>query len=124
MGIITQLKDALTGKAPITARRSSKWPGVRNAFLKTHTTCAVCGSKDSLQVHHKKPFHLFPDLELDPSNLIALCESKTAGTNCHLLFGHLGSFQSYNPSVEADSIGWQIKIANRPKVATGKQVVE
>jgi hypothetical protein len=60
--------------------------------------CACCGSTKKLNVHHKKPFHLFPELELDLNNLITLCMDK----ECHLKIGHGGDFKDYNPNVEED----------------------
>lgn len=63
-----------------------------------------------MQVHHVIPFHWCvllgrPDLELDPRNLITLCEDEAGkpGENHHLLVGHLGSFQSANLDVEVDA---------------------
>jgi 5-methylcytosine-specific restriction endonuclease McrA len=97
------------------SKRSGKWPKVRAEHLKNNPTCAVCGGNKHLEVHHKKPFHLNRDLELDPSNLITLCENQNDGVNCHLLFGHLGSFKSFNENVEFDSKSWNSKIKSRPK---------
>ena len=56
-------------------------------------------------------------LELDPANLIVLCENWKDGVCCHLLFGHLGSFKSFNVDVVADAKLWHDKITNRPGVA-------
>ena len=78
-------------------KRSSHWDEVRDEFLKSHSSCAACGSANKLQVHHKLPFHLHPELELDPNNLITLCMDIN---ECHLEIGHGGSFQYYNPKVE------------------------
>ena len=96
-------------------KRSSKWPAVRKAFLKNYPVCAVCGGKLKVEVHHIRPFHLHPQLELDPKNFITLCENKKDGINCHLSFGHLGSFKSYNVNVKRDAKLWNKKIKNRPK---------
>lgn len=83
-------------------QRSSKWPTARRKFLAANTDgCAACGSKQGLQVHHKKPFHTDPSLELDPNNFIALCE-YVGGLECHEMIGHGGNFKKYNPNVEAD----------------------
>ena len=79
--------------------RSSRWPGARRAFLKTHTKCAACGSDVLLQVHHMQPLHLKPELELDPKNFIVLCMGKN---ECHLLLGHGDNFKKYNPYIAAD----------------------
>lgn len=96
------------------ASRSSSWPIVRARFLKDNPSCAVCGKTDKkiLAVHHKKPFHLFPSLELEFSNLVTLCESP--GMHCHITFGHLGSFKSFNSAIDRDIEIWKIKVANRP----------
>lgn len=91
--------------------RSPEWPKVRGAYIKEHPTCAVCGKKDNIQCHHKLPYHLHPNLELDPTNFISLCEGSG---NHHLWFGHLGNFQSYNADVEVDATTWQLKINERP----------
>ena len=77
-------------------RRSSRWDEVRDAFVFEHPSCAACGSTNKLQVHHILPFHLHPDLELDPKNLIVLCMDVN---ECHLEIGHGGSFKYYNPQV-------------------------
>lgn len=94
------------------AARSARWPDVRAAHLRLFPVCRICGVRKNLAVHHKKPFHLFPALELEPSNLVTLCES--AGMNCHITFGHLGNWQSFNEDVEEDSALWHEKITNRP----------
>lgn len=78
--------------------RSGQWPSVRNAHLSLFPTCAACGQTKRPQVHHIKPVHLFPELELDPFNLITLGEGCTSG-NHHFLFGHLGDWRAWNPKV-------------------------
>lgn len=114
MSIVKHLVGALQGKHPLAARRSSKWPTVRKHHLLANPCCAVCGGSEKLEVHHKRPFHLQPELELDPGNLITLCEALKGGANCHLLFGHLGNFKAFNPDVEADAAAWSGKIQARP----------
>lgn len=81
--------------------RSGKWPTVEKHFLGANPTCAACGTKIRLNIHHVKPFHDFPQLELDPTNLITLCMSRK---ECHLLIGHGGAFSRYNPNVEEDAV--------------------
>jgi hypothetical protein len=90
--------------------RSPHWPAVRESFLKVHPTCAACGGKIGLNVHHIKPYYLFPKLELVESNLITLCEQY----GHHLLFGHLMNWGSWNPLVVSDAAGWLKKVNNRP----------
>jgi len=82
--------------------RSPEWPEVARAHLKIQPACMACGYEgEGLQVHHIKPFHLFPELELDPNNLITLCEIK--GRDHHLLIGHLDNWESYNLNVHTDA---------------------
>lgn len=106
---IKENKDKEQGK-----KRSSQWPKTRKAHLAAHPNCAVCGGTDKIEVHHIHPFHIHPELELDPKNLISLCESNKGGVNCHLHFGHLGNFRSVNEEVVNDSETWNKKIKNRP----------
>lgn len=60
--------------------------------------------------HHIIPFHLAPDLELDESNLLPLCEAGKYGINCHLLIGHVGNFRRANPNVFADVAYWHTRL--------------
>jgi hypothetical protein len=108
--MITQIKDAIQGKAPLSAKRSSKWPTVRARHIKANSTCAVCGGSDVLEVHHILPFHIDPSLELSPENLITLCESRKGGLVCHLAIGHLGSYKNQNPTVREDAAFWKQKL--------------
>lgn len=108
--MIKKIIDAIKGKAPLSATRSPQWPKVRAEHLKKNQTCAVCSGDRTLEVHHIKPFHLQPDLELNPTNLITLCESKDNGINCHLAFGHLGNYKNANPSVVKDAKAWNKKL--------------
>ena len=79
--------------------RSSQWPKVRDAHLKIDPACNVCGTKEDLNVHHIVPFHIDKSKELDPKNLITLCNSN----GCHFTFGHLFNWSAYNPNVMIDS---------------------
>lgn len=107
--------------------RSSQWPHVEKEHLMHEPSCAACGYRGKgLQVHHIKPFHLHPNLELDPRNLITLCEIK--GRNHHLLLGHLDEWESYNVNIREDvkryygksaasiknDLNWQKAMAKRP----------
>ena len=108
--MLKSIKDFLQGKTTLTKKRSPKWPRVREKYIKKFPNCAVCNGDKNVEVHHKKPFHLFPDLELDENNLISLCESKQNGVTCHLFIGHLGNYKSYNPDVDVDSAYWRKKL--------------
>lgn len=91
--------------------RSPHWPSVRNNWLKTYPACFCCMKKTKLNVHHIKPFHLYPDLELDENNLVTLCENESM--NCHLVMGHLLDFKSWNPVVIEDCNSFRQKIKER-----------
>lgn len=91
------------------ATRSPKWSSVRKQHLKNFPECAACGRKDKLEVHHKIPVHINPALELDPSNLLTLCDSP-----CHLVFGHLLNYKSYNTNVDNDCLQYRSKVKHRP----------
>lgn len=78
-------------------RRDPKWKPLRDNFIKGKK-CAACGCVDNLQAHHKKPFHLFPELELDEKNLVVLCENPAK--NCHFVFGHLMNWSTYNHDID------------------------
>lgn len=105
------INDYLAGK-PV-AKRSPKWQSLRKSFL-FGKRCAACGSTKKLVAHHKIPFHLKPELELDESNLIALCENKSH--NCHLWIGHLGNYRSYDNDVALEAARFFTRLLLRPIV--------
>jgi hypothetical protein len=100
-------KDALSLS---TYPRSPEWDRVKRRFKKTHPTCAVCGSRKRLTVHHIIPYHLRQELELEESNLITLCEE-----GCHFLIGHWKSWKSWNKTMRADAEWLNERIKTRPK---------
>ena len=109
--MISKLKDIIQGKASLSSpSRSSKWPKVRKKHLEKNPCCAVCGATAKLNVHHIKPYHLFPELELEESNLITLCECGKGGVNCHLFIGHLGNYKKINPDSVKDAATWFLKL--------------
>lgn len=78
-------------------KRSPLWDKVRDAHVLQNPVCAACGSNKRLQVHHIQPFHLNPELELDPNNFISLCMDIH---ECHLNLGHGDNFKCYNPDIK------------------------
>jgi len=100
--MLSHIKDIFQGKTRLFKKRSSKWPALRKSFLEENGSCAACGCTEYLEVHHVKPFHEHPKLELDKTNLITLCD-KPGKENCHLEIGHLGNFKKDNPSVREDA---------------------
>jgi len=91
------------------ASRSPKWSAVRKKHLLINNCCAACGSQKNLEVHHIIPVHLDSSLELEPDNLITLCSKS-----CHLLFGHLMDYKSWNTNVTDDCKEISKRISNRP----------
>jgi len=89
------------------AARSPQWRKVRKEHLRKNPFCAVSGSKKKLEIHHVIPFNIDPSLELEELNLITLSKKY------HLIFGHLGSYHSYNPFIVKDAEIWLDKIKNR-----------
>ena len=94
--------------------RSPHWPGVEKAVLAANPHCIACAPgqvSGGLQVHHVFPLHYCialgrPDLELDPRNLVVLCETEEGkpGENHHLLLGHLGDFKEGNLDVRSFAV--------------------
>lgn len=103
--------DSWHGKAPVGAKRSPGWARVQEHFLKAHPACECCGGTKTLRVHHVEPFHLNPARELDPDNLMTLCEAGRYGINCHLLVGHLGNWSRWNPIARLDAKLWAAKLS-------------
>lgn len=93
--------------------RHPQWPKVSKEFVRKNPECAVCGQRDQVQAHHVIPFSQDATgdedgdgivNELDEDNLIPLCVTGPGHMNCHLIFGHLGNFQSKgNPNVREDA---------------------
>jgi len=95
-------KDAWRNKTIFHPLRSPHWPAKRREHLQKNPNCAACGQADHVQVHHVRPFHLWPELELVDANLISLCEQKAEG-NDHFRLGHKGNWKDYNPRVREDA---------------------
>lgn len=89
--------------------RSSQWNTVRKEHLKYQPECQACGRTKDVEVHHIEPFHINPSKELDPTNLITLCSKS-----CHLTFGHLMDYKSWNKDVVSDCQNYRLKLQQRP----------
>ena len=70
------------------------WRKLRKAFIKKNSKCVICGYEKELNVHHKKPRHLFPELVLSWDNLITLCR------DCHFHIGHRNNWREYEEFIE------------------------
>ena len=84
----------------LASKRSPKWHSLEEKVLAAQPTCVACGGTTQRQVHHIIPFHLKPELELEPTNLIVLCMAEW---DCHLRIGHGSSFKTFNPRVVEDA---------------------
>lgn len=89
LGEITQVWGA--------TQRSPGWDKVRDEHIRKQPSCSGCGISFRLEAHHILPFHVRPELELDPDNLITLCR------DCHWNLGHLRDWALYNPYVVEDA---------------------
>jgi len=78
--------------------RNPKFESASKLYLKGKK-CMICGGTLRLMAHHKYPFHLFPELEMDETHWRPLCEGDHR-LNCHLLVGHGGNFEGFNPLVD------------------------
>ncbi len=100
--------DGMTFEGP----RASEWVYVRNEFVRRHPRCEACGGSYNLNVHHIKPFHLYPELELDEGNLITLCREH------HFRIGHdpdgkgpaKPNWSASNPNVRSDAANMRSKV--------------
>jgi hypothetical protein len=117
-----RIQDVLSGKLPKGVKRSPRWSRVRAQYLQAYPVCEVCGGTKKLNVHHKQPFWLFPELELKANNLKTLCEGSRK-INCHLIVGHLLSYRSFNPEVDQDAQIWREKVRTRPSQNVFHEVV-
>lgn len=91
------------------AVRSPEWPAVRKEHIKKQPCCMACGSCKKPEVHHIIPVHLDPSKELDPDNLITLCDKY-----CHFVFGHFMNYKSWNVNIVEDSRRYLESKSNRP----------
>jgi hypothetical protein len=62
------------------------------AYLAEHPRCEWCGGTYKLQVHHRWPVSVRPDLASDPGNMLTLC----GGDRCHFVLGHKCDWRTFN----------------------------
>jgi len=89
-------------------KRSPKWGAFRNSLVKKYKTCAACGDRDDLEIHHKLPVS-WNGSELDEENCICLCR------NCHYFLGHFQDWTSYNKDIVRDAADYLARRSNRPQ---------
>jgi hypothetical protein len=115
LGKLITIEDVEGGFNPsATVKRSPQWTTTRNNHLKLQPQCYICNGVRLLNVHHITPFHMDPSRELDPTNLVTLCEKGPGGVNCHLTFGHLGYWARYNPDILKDALVIKAILEKRP----------
>lgn len=73
--------------------RSRQWGKIKKTHLLKEQSCQWCGGVIRIEVHHIYPFHLFPEKELEESNLITLC------CGCHFERGHNRDWREYNRDI-------------------------
>ncbi len=83
--------------------RSPRWEEVRKKFVASNPECMACGTTTDLNVHHVLPYHIWPALELMPSNLITLCRQH------HFVMGHFSDWDKYNPAVRNNAAAFRKK---------------
>ncbi len=81
--------------------RSPAWRGMRDRHLVQHPSCAARGGRVALEVHHKLPVHLYPEMELTECNLVTLCMAP--GHWCHFAVGHAFDWKAFNSHVAEDA---------------------
>jgi len=91
------------------AVRSPGWAALRKEHIGRQPCCQACGSCKKPEVHHIVPVHLDPSKELDPDNLITLCDKY-----CHFVFGHFMNYKSWNKNVVRDAWWYLNQKKNRP----------
>lgn len=116
----TQIIDTIQGKAPAKSKaRHPSWRRVRAEHLKAQPKCQGCGEKRKrlLEVHHVAPFHSHPEIELEPKNLLTLCDGggKYGIKSCHLYIGHNGNFRRSNSLAVHEARLLLARLRPRPK---------
>jgi hypothetical protein len=95
-------------------RRNAAWERESHKHVKAHPRCEVCGEKlkivngrCNLEVHHRFPYHLYPEREMDPRYWHVLCR---APHDCHRLWGHFGDFKLFNPLLKECIAIWAFMV--------------
>lgn len=94
---VVRLRAALHAREPLASilHAEYRWRKTRNAYIAEHGECAMCKAAKDLEVHHVRPWHLYPELRYAFENLITLCDC------CHFRFGHGRNWKKWNPDVRA-----------------------
>ena len=107
--MLSRLLNWMLASSQPKVRRSPKWGAVRQAHLGVEPVCQACRGEKRLEVHHVIPVHVDPTRELDPRNLLTLCEAP--GRHCHLIFGHAYDWRLHVPKVREYLSQWRLVVA-------------
>jgi hypothetical protein len=99
--------------SPPKRTQTRAWRALAAQHLRIYPMCAACGSRSRVRPHHVVPVSVDPSRELDPLNLLSLCESYAFGVNCHLFLGHGGQWSTYNPQAVRDAFEYRAASALR-----------
>lgn len=91
------------------AKRDKHWGTARKEWLKEHPTCAACGGRKHIEVHHLIPVHVDKRRELDPTNLMTLCRLH------HEVIGHFSDWYSWNSEASDDARFYLSRYIIRPR---------
>jgi len=61
------------GGSPTARGYGDDWVAARMAYLGDHPVCEICHHAPTRIVHHLKPIAQYPDLRLEPSNMMGVC---------------------------------------------------
>lgn len=70
-----------------------------NEYLLLFPICEICGTPLKVSVHHVKSIKRFPELSVDKTNMISLCDDRSNPSSCHLRHGHLGDWNKNNTNI-------------------------
>lgn len=106
---LLELYEENKAERTLGAKRSPEWSKTKREFEKLYPkVCEFCGTTKKMNLHHLKPFNLFPDLENDFNNLLWACR------DCHFIFCHLKFWGSYDLNAKETAKWYRGKIENRP----------
>lgn len=72
------------------SKYGKRWKKFRDLIVTRDGKCLLCNSKTDLSVHHIKSWKEFPELRLEPSNVITLCKT------CHAVIHWSPKEKMYN----------------------------
>jgi len=89
--------------------RSPKWPELSKQIIKKHPICSACNVNMNLEVHHIKPFHLYPELELIEDNCMVFCRLH------HFIIGHFCDWGGWNVKAVRDAVRYKSSLHRNKK---------